>query len=204
MDAMASHITSFTIVYSTVYTGADQRKHQSSASLAFVRGIHRGPVNSLHKWPVRQKMFPFDDVIMNCWLKQRSFCVCAQPMRDTYTKWSLLKPRMMLCDVSLTQKKIEIILMKCQYRMKFSMETITVMSHKCDASRIPCNLTVCSIFFRLKTKESLQKKLCIIGPFCEESTGHWWILLTKGQLFVNQVFMSRPHHFPKLPSPPLF
>ena len=43
----------------------DQRKHQSSASLAFVRGIHRGPVNSPHKWPVTRKMFPFDDVIMS-------------------------------------------------------------------------------------------------------------------------------------------
>ena len=41
-----------------------QRKHQSSASLAFVRGIHRRPVNSPHKWPVTWKMFPFDDVIM--------------------------------------------------------------------------------------------------------------------------------------------
>ena len=40
------------------------RKHQSSASLAFVRGIHRGPVNSPHKWPVTRKMFPLDDVIM--------------------------------------------------------------------------------------------------------------------------------------------
>ena len=44
------------IVYSTVYSDADQRKHQSSASLAFVRGIHRGPVNSPHKWPVTRKM----------------------------------------------------------------------------------------------------------------------------------------------------
>ena len=52
------------IVYSTVYSGADQRKHQSSASLAFVRGIHRRPVNFPHKWPVTRKMFPFDDVIM--------------------------------------------------------------------------------------------------------------------------------------------
>ena len=41
MNTMASQITSLTIVYSTVYSGADQRKHQSSASLAFVRGIHR-------------------------------------------------------------------------------------------------------------------------------------------------------------------
>ena len=54
-----------TIVYSIVYSDVDQRKHQSFALLAFVRGIHRGPVNSPHKWPVTRKMFPFDDVIMN-------------------------------------------------------------------------------------------------------------------------------------------
>ena len=64
MSAIASQITSLTIVYSTVYPGADQSKHQSSASLAFVWGIHRGPVNSPHKWPLTRKMFPFDDVIM--------------------------------------------------------------------------------------------------------------------------------------------
>ena len=64
MGAIGSQITSLTIVYSTVYSGADQSKHQSSASLAFVWGIHRGPVNSPHKWPVTRKMFPFDDVIM--------------------------------------------------------------------------------------------------------------------------------------------
>ena len=64
MGAIASQITSLTIVYSTVYSNADQRKHQSSAPLAFVRGIHRGPVNSPHKWRVTRKMFPFDDVIM--------------------------------------------------------------------------------------------------------------------------------------------
>ena len=66
MGVIAPQITSLTIVYSTVYSDADQRKHQSSASLAFVRGIHRGPVNSPHKWPVTRKMFPFDDVIMWC------------------------------------------------------------------------------------------------------------------------------------------
>ena len=63
IGAMASQITSLTIVYSIVYSGTDQRKHQSSASLAFVRGIHRGPVNSPHKGPDTRKMFPFDDVI---------------------------------------------------------------------------------------------------------------------------------------------
>ena len=68
MGAIPSQITTFTIVYSTVYSGADQRKHQSSASLAFVRGIHREPVNSPHKWPVTRKMFLFDEVIMIIWL----------------------------------------------------------------------------------------------------------------------------------------
>ena len=64
MDAIAPQITSLTIVYSTIYSGGDHSKHQSSASLAFVWGIHRRPVNSPHKWPVTRKMFPFDDVIM--------------------------------------------------------------------------------------------------------------------------------------------
>ena len=65
MSAIASQITSLTIVYSTVNSDADERKHQSSASLAFVRGIHRRPVNSTHNWPGTRKMFPFDDAIMN-------------------------------------------------------------------------------------------------------------------------------------------
>ena len=66
MGTMASQITSLTIVYSPVYSGTDQRKHQSSASLAFVQGIHRSSVNSPHKWPVTRNMFPFDEVIMKC------------------------------------------------------------------------------------------------------------------------------------------
>ena len=63
MGPMASRIPSLTIVYSIVYSGADQRKHQSSASLAFEWGIHRSPVNSPHKWPVTRKIFPFDNII---------------------------------------------------------------------------------------------------------------------------------------------
>ena len=72
MGSMASQITSLTIVYSAVYSGADQRKHQSSASLAFVRGIRRGPANSPHKWSVTRKMFAFDDVIM---IFRKEMCV---------------------------------------------------------------------------------------------------------------------------------
>ena len=57
MGAIASQITSLAIVFSTVYSGAYQRKHQSSASLAFVRGIHRSPAKSPHKWPATQNSF---------------------------------------------------------------------------------------------------------------------------------------------------
>ena len=64
MSVIASQITSLAIVYSSVYSGADQRKRQRSASLALVWGIHRRPVNSPHKGPVTRKMFPLDDVIM--------------------------------------------------------------------------------------------------------------------------------------------
>ena len=62
MRAMASQITSLRIVYR--FFRHRSKKLQSSASLAFVRGIHRWLVNSPHKGPVTRKMFPLDDVIM--------------------------------------------------------------------------------------------------------------------------------------------
>ena len=90
MSTMASQITSLTIVYSAVYSGADERIHQSSASLAFVRGILWWPVNSPHKGPVTQKKFPFDDVIMDCWCSanniQRLTIPCKDPLRHPL-KW---------------------------------------------------------------------------------------------------------------------
>ena len=64
MSAMASQITGVSIVCSSICLSADLRKHQSSASLAFVSGIHRWTVDSPHAGPVTRKMFPFDDVIM--------------------------------------------------------------------------------------------------------------------------------------------
>ena len=64
MSPMASQITSLTIVYSTIYSGADQRKHQSSAPLSFVGGNSPMTGEFPHKGPVTRKMFPFDDVIM--------------------------------------------------------------------------------------------------------------------------------------------
>ena len=96
ISTMGSQITSLTIVYSTVYSGADGKTHQSSASMAFVRGIHWWPVNSLHKGPVMWKMF--DDVIMwyqNMALTERHSCemnpqitkklTCCQPLNIPWT-----------------------------------------------------------------------------------------------------------------------
>ena len=70
MSSMASQITVVSIVYLTVSSGADQIKHQSFASLAFVRGIHRSQESSPHKAPVTRKLFPFDDVIIKSTLDQ--------------------------------------------------------------------------------------------------------------------------------------
>ena len=87
MGAMASQIAKLTIVYWTVYSGADQRKHQSSASLAFVRGIHRWPVNYPHTWPVTRKMFPFNDVIMSWSVQHRGI------FHRAIWRWDTIKVR---------------------------------------------------------------------------------------------------------------
>ena len=88
MSTKAFQITGVSIVYSTICSSANQRKHQSSASLAFVRGIHRWPMNSPHKGSVTRKMFPFDDVIMQqacvwcCWPAKRVLCANAGVSND--------------------------------------------------------------------------------------------------------------------------
>ena len=93
IGAVASQITSLTIVYSTVYSDADQRIHQSSASLSLLRGIHRRPVNSPHKWPVMWKMFPFDDVIMftgsrrRCWSKKNRLSTSISSHTQAYDEY---------------------------------------------------------------------------------------------------------------------
>ena len=96
MSAIASQIASLTIVYAIVYSDADQRKHQSSASLAFVRGIRRGPVNSPHKWPVTRKMFPFDYVIMIWWILFADVggfsSQTPSTAKSVFTLWRLMLP----------------------------------------------------------------------------------------------------------------
>ena len=107
MNGMASQITSLTSVYSGIYSGADQRKHLSSASLAFVWGIHWWLVISPHKWPITRKTFPFDDVIFTIiqgimdfgayfgWFIQFDSTTCVKfpiTMTSWWTEWRFTSP----------------------------------------------------------------------------------------------------------------
>ena len=81
---MTSQITTLTNVYSTGYSGADQkRKHQSSTSLAFVQGIHRRPVNSPHKWPVTQSCFHLMTSSWRCQLNSLGIPILSIKMRQS-------------------------------------------------------------------------------------------------------------------------
>ena len=92
MSTMASQIASLAIVYPNVYSDADQRKYQSSASLAFVREINRWPVNSPHKGPETQKMFPFDDVtvVLQPWHDERHWRMQYSEVSSWWSTYAIL------------------------------------------------------------------------------------------------------------------
>ena len=94
MSAIAPQITCVSIVCSTVGSGADQRKHQSSASLAFVPGIHRWPVNSPHKGPVTRKMFPFVVITISSGNELRPSWSNPDPIY-----WCIFTARQPLCNM---------------------------------------------------------------------------------------------------------
>ena len=100
ISTMASEISSVSIVYSTVCSGAYQREYQSFASLALVRGTRRWPVNSPHKGPVTRKMFPFDDVIILFY----SWGLCSEGIRETcILNTHLMKSRLFILSVFVVQ-----------------------------------------------------------------------------------------------------
>ena len=102
VGAMACQITSLTTVYSTVYSGADQ----SSASLAFVRGIHRWPVNSPHKGPVTRKRFLFDDVIMIMAEMPHHSARCFGELSNMLSVWTMKKFRRVFATKSTGDRMI--------------------------------------------------------------------------------------------------
>ena len=181
MGAMASQITSLTIVYSTVYSVADQRKYQSSASLAFVRGIHRWPVNSPHKGPATRKMFPFDDVIM--W---SSVACCANV--ETVHAWLsnpwhmfLKKPNKQLGEVF-----TRLPLLECTFQWWF---LIRILQAKYFTTRntMTLNMIICShIGSNLNdfiTFDSMREFRTVVFYMGEWS--NWWHIMTKKRLPSN-------------------
>ena len=165
ISAMASQITCLTIVYS----GADQRKQQSSASLAFVRGIHRWPVNSAHKGPVMRKMFPFDDIVMgsfkNVWYPLNPRALELSPRNTTMIrnlqryfvwdfKWHLLNILRIRYDFCTMLRFYELLDLKAKTRILMSMLS-WLLVYRVDYSRFSlCNLLsgpfiVCNLLISL-------------------------------------------------------
>ena len=92
MSAMASQNTGISIVFLTVCSYADQRKYQSSASLAFVRGLHRWPMNSQHEGPATLKIFPFHlctERLGKCCIQAYTWTIVHHIYVKTKTIWKL-------------------------------------------------------------------------------------------------------------------
>ena len=177
MGAIASQITSLTIVYSTVYSDADQKKHQSSASLAFVRGIHRRPVNSPHKGPVTRKMFPFDDVIM-CF---QDMDTIDDQLRARIQVWVMQTSNVVATIIIICYSTPIFVAVLIPLVIIFAFMQVLVTSLMplgIMASQLTGNsiiyLTACSHWRN-------HQKQPITDPLWRESTGGPWILLTESK-----------------------
>ena len=201
MGTMASQITSLTIVSSTVYSGADQRKHQSSVSLAFVQGIHRGAVNSPHKWPVTRKMFPFDDVIMCDYLSMLGLIYVSKG-GHWWGLWCscLVQMKVNFITLDIDENTIElnvdrgcVSIRKWQQHLKCMqiVKQSAVMWKWRNMFRISCvfiahmNLSEMKCFYAWPNfpwgmvTSYIGNIFRLTGPLCREFTGHQWIPRTK-------------------------
>ena len=121
MTAMASQITSLMVVYLTVYSDADQRKHQSSASLAFVRGIHRNRWIPRTKGQLHGKYFHLMTSSCQNWVsKQTSSCLIThqQPVPvslsgSPYQMWNSHSKDKMMSQMSYPLSRVTVLL--CYY-----------------------------------------------------------------------------------------
>ena len=139
ITTIASQITSFTLVYLIVYSGADKKKTSKLCVTSHCAGKSPGPVNSPHKWPVTRKMFPFDDYIMQLWTTHHITEPCDFRLSLHYPtplSVSLQKP-MQLLSTQILQ-----ILSQCLQNFTFTM----------------CFRTVAYVFL-------LHRVDCILRPF---------------------------------------
>ena len=181
MGAMASQINSLTIVYSTVYSSAAHRKHQSSESLAFMREIHRWPVNYPHKRPVTRKMFPFCDVrwvMCPTYLNGR---VCRK-----YKRSSLYIDTLILngCDCwdKQTHRSIQIsgIILHKFHLKNMKYIALIIIANFIDAWALLHAVSNSTIFVQqLLVSNKRNKDVQIYLPFERKSSGDRWISLKK-------------------------
>ena len=164
MTTMATQITSLVVVYWIVYSGANQRKPQSSASLAFVRGIHRRPVNSAHKGPVTRKMIPFDDVIV--WYQN--------PLHiGQHIPWSVH---------SFAVRSFAVV------RYLFTVDSLTLFWHThgyCFTAKKKVypvgklDMKPMSIRILIWWRHQMETFSALLTLLCGEFTGHRWIIRTR-------------------------
>ena len=179
MGEMSSQITSLTIVYSNVYSGVDQSKHQSSASLAFVWGIHREPVNSPHKWPVTRKMFPFDDVIMSndTWRHYNTMC---------YAQCSAFIPLVkMVIKISFLSQIVILSYSHSRNSNTLIFSLLKIVSWL-NSIKLIWTVYICIMSQRRRSLSSPLMMMTsngnifrVTGPVCGEFTRHRWIPGTK-------------------------
>ena len=152
--------------------GCRSKKHQSSASLAFVRGIHRGPVNFPHKWPVTRKMFPFDDVIMYLegWLTQVDTWTYGKCVGDTHQRsvWFLMQRCKWSTRIKSISLRMSITFTGCKLTISWwrhQMETFSALLAICAGNspvsgEFPAQRPVTrsfDVFFDLRPNKRLSK-----------------------------------------------
>ena len=178
MSAMASQITSSSIVYSTVSSGADQRKHQSPAPLAFVSGIHRWPVNSPHKEPVTRNIF---HLITSSWLLPSLQFI--HPLSPTLTHPHAHSPVHYFSPIHSTNRSLSLThSFTHPVTHSFTPGLLThSLTHSLSIGVCEAQLEVagrlCSHFSMITSWNGSIFR--VTGPLCREFTGHRWISLTK-------------------------
>ena len=145
-----------------MYSGVDQRKHQSSASLAFMRGIHQWPVNSPHRWPVTRKRFPFDDVIMifhnaiHQWVQISNFLIYFRVITQHWVD-DLVSSEIILKDID-----------KSSATKKQSIQTVCIhLFHDLTLNNV--RWLILLISRRLMMTWLNGNIFCVTGPLCGES-----------------------------------
>ena len=165
MGTMASQITSLMIVYSTVYSGTNERKHQTSTSLACVREIHRWRVNSPHKGQWRGKLFHL---------------MTSSRKWDTLHLWA----NEFAIHYGISVPPTELVTKHSRHFSKILTKD-TLTRGRAAGVRIQCHMM----------KSSNGNIFRVTGSLCGEFTGHRWIPLPKASDTQLQWFLwSVPEH----------